>query len=189
MSRQKKKPTPVSWVEPLVRVDEAARREFVAHIADLWRLSSVRTKPLSVEALYNLAWHCSAYAAQPVDQNKSNRDAAARAALKTLLTWCRYEPNDNGLPHLRDPRRLSLEVALLGALPLMEPTPSRAWVVPAMAIWSRAVHRCKAGKSASSHAVKFTSNVLQWLGYPGATADAISKELRKPESYTSRPKS
>lgn len=135
--------------------------------------------------------------ALPLDERAEQIDAAARAAMKTLLAWCGYDPSDNGLPDLvyrdaRDARTGALEAALLAAQPLAEGAPARAWVNRAWSLWGRvaafiAIQGGKpAGHSARSHAVLFTSAALQWVGHPAATPDAVSMELRSDPEHRQR---
>ena len=132
--------------------------------------------------------------ALPADEQAEQRDAAARAAIKVLLAWCRHDPNDNGLPHIvfRDSRLAALEAALAEAQPLAEAAPPRAWVNRAWSLWGRvaafsaAQGGKPAGHAASSHAVRFTSAALQWVGHPAATPAAVSMELRSNPGYRRR---
>lgn len=132
--------------------------------------------------------------ALPLNEQAEQMDAGARAAMKTLLAWCRYDPADNGLPRLvfRDARTVALETALLAAQPLAEAAPARAWVNRAWSLWGRVAAFIAlqggrpAGHSASSHAVIFTSKALQWVGHPAATPAAVSMELRSSPDYRRR---
>jgi hypothetical protein len=162
-------------------------------VSKMWREAGVRMPTPEPHQMEGLAWHIAAYAAQPTDDEKERLDTLARSAIKTLLTWCNYDPNDNGLPHLivKDQRLLDLEAALNAALPLATATPSRAWVNPAWSVWSRVASIAttlgeKAGVSVTSHAVRFTSLALKSVGHPAATPGAISMELRNDEEFRKR---
>jgi hypothetical protein len=121
-------------------------------------------------------------------------DDDARSAVKKLLAWCKYDPNDNGLPHLvfRDERVVTLEAALLDVQELAEAPPSREWVNPAWGTWGRAAAILKAADAGAGRygptapAVIFTSLALQWVGHRAATPDAISMELRKDPEFRER---
>ena len=57
---------------------------------------------------------------------------------------------------------------------------SRARVLPALHISTRVTAISgKPGVSATSHAVRFTASVLEWLGYTDVKATKVSMELRR----------
>jgi hypothetical protein len=192
--RPKKKPSPVvGAVAPQItdRDDLHCRTD---KVHDLWREAgfTIARDPLSWDQAESLAWEITCCVPVPPNPEKEKQDAGARAAIRTLLAWCRYDPNDNGLPHVvfRDHGVEALEMALLRVQPLAEAPASRPWVNRAWHIWRQiALIRRATGKetsiSAGSHAVLFVSLALQWVGFPATTVtiDAISKEFRNdPES-------
>jgi hypothetical protein len=109
--------------------------------------------------------------------------------MKTLLTWCRYDPHEGGLPHInfRDRRTAALEQALVDAQSLAAAPPERAWVAQAWSIWRRLAlikgTRDDEQIGAASHTVRFISNSLGGVGHPAATPDAVSAELRGNPEY------
>jgi len=87
-------------------------------------------------------------------------------------------------------RILVLEQALARTRDLLVPRPAKQseWAVVAPMVWQEAARSLKskgrrAGTSASSYAIRFTSEVLGRLGYPrttlGATPDGVRKEVKK----------
>jgi hypothetical protein len=184
--RQKKKAAPIAGSVELHVADDADLEARMDKIRALWRDAGSTVDLPTSSQIEDLAWLLTACVALPTNAEKERQDAVARAAIKALLAWCRYDPSDNGLPHLvfRDRKIVSLEAALLCAQPLAEAPPARAWVNRAWSVWSKAAAITnasggKAGHSAKSHAVRFTSLALRWVGHPAATAEAVGKELRK----------
>lgn len=190
-SRKKLAPIAGAVTPQFGNLDELRAR--IEKVKDLW-IKAGKAIPIPAdEQLEDLALHISSCAAQPVDENKDKIDSDARAAIKTLLTWCRFDPNEGELPHLvfRNPRKVKLEMALMCAQSLADAPPSRGWVNGAWGVWRMVAIIMKArsdeaGCSAGSHAVRFTSSALQWVGYPAATTDAVSKELRGNPGYCKR---
>jgi hypothetical protein len=171
---------PVPTVEAQI-ADLADLKQRAEKIESIWSAAGL-PGPLSADQSEKWAWHISSCAAQPIDTKKERLNADARAAIRKLLMWCRYDPNTNGLPHLvfQDRRLSVLEDALLQAQPLAEGL-SRVWVNQAWSIWSRVVTITKSAQSnitPNSPTVQFTSQVLKWVGHPDATPNAISMELR-----------
>lgn len=187
--RSKKKLAPIAGAVALAIADwdELQRRTDKVHA--LWREAGPTIEPLTPDQAENLAWEITSCVALPSNTEKEKQDANARAAIRALLAWCRYDPCDNGLPHIvfRDRRVEALEAALLQVQPLAEAPPPREWVNRSWGIlrkvaFIRKVSGKEASDSPNSHTVRFISLALQWVGHPAATVDAISKEFRnKPE--------
>jgi hypothetical protein len=194
VSRPKKKPAADAGALPTEIADWCELDRRAEKVRDLWNKAGChRRVALTVEQGEALAWEIMACAALPVDEAAAKLDTEARAAISTLLAWCQYDPNDNGLPHLvfRDQRLVTLEAALLRAQELAEVRPTRPWVNRAWSIWSRVSAILKtpgrqASWSANSYAVRFTALALQWAGYPSATAPAISGELSRNPAFRKR---
>jgi hypothetical protein len=189
--RSRPAPTPGNVTPTIDDWEELQAR--IGAVKGIW-VKAGNTVPIpSDDQLFDLAVHISTCAAQLIDAKRDKLDADARAAIKTLLTWCGFDPDENGLPHIvfRDQRMVNLETALRAAQSLADPSPSRTWVNAAWGIWRRVAFIMKtvgeeAGYTAGSHAVRFTSLALQWVGYPAATIDAVSMELRSDPEYRKR---
>jgi hypothetical protein len=188
MGRKRKKAPPVADALPLnFDISELSQRaEMVAHF---WQKAGDSAPALTDRQLDALVLEISACGAQPIDAKGEKLKTTARSAIKSLLAWCRYNPNDNDLPHVifsRKKQLLQLEVALLAAQHLAA-VQARAWLTPAWQIWAL-TSRISGTPSinAKSHAVVFTSKALKWAGHPTANPGAISQELRKNPKFRER---
>jgi hypothetical protein len=174
------KPPAVPGALPNEIADISDLHERMEQVEKIWRESGCqRRAALTAEQSQALAWEITARAAPPTDAEQEKLDATARAAMRKVLAWCRYDPDDDGLPCIffHKSRRMA-------PLDFMEAPSARAWIVASWAIWSLTTRILKAsGDRASvvekSHAVRFTSLALKWAGYPSATAPAVSNELRR----------
>lgn len=162
-------------------------------IRELWCAAGLPMDILTPQQIEGLSWHISSCAALPLDADREKMATNARAAIKTLLAWCRHDPDDSGLPHLvfRDARLVELETALLRSEKLAAAATDRAWVNQAWSIWGRVSGIMKAaggsvGYGPKAPAVRFTSLALQWVGHLPAKPDAISMELRRDPAFRKR---
>lgn len=189
--RAKSKPPARAAIAPLV-TDRAELDQRTEMVRQLWRAAGLAAQCPTTEQFEDLAWHISSCAAVQPNAEAEKLATGARAAIATLLAWCRHDPHEKDLPHLvfRDARLIALEDALIPAQDLARSAPGRVWVYPAWSTWKRVATIMagvggKAGYGPAAPAVRFTSKMLQWVGHPSATPDAISSELRKhPEFRT-----
>lgn len=186
MSRVKKKAPSVAAIDrnEVDIFDEISRLE--STIADLWTDAGGQFEYLTPAQARILAMGAMSYSPQRIDARAEKQKEKARQAMNTLRAWCRFDPDDNGLPKatFQDRRLAQLEFAIHAAEPLADQSLSRQWIYCAWDLWFRVCGIIRdqgrqAGISQNSHEIKFISLVLQRVGHPTATPNAIRKELEK----------
>jgi len=185
VSWPRKRPAPIVGKLPDVVEDEGdfvRRREIIVR---LWSEATQSPPDLSDADADRLVWEISSCVPQPA-KPADGAEEAVREAIVRVLNWNRETA---GRPEVG--RVQHLESLLVLALDLVGATQSREWVNRAWAIWGltgRILKRAgrAAGTGPSSHAIRFTSLALQWVGYPAATADAVAKVIQRDPDFRKR---
>src|SRR5580698_3626602 len=161
-------------------------------IAEIWR--SINSKLVFQKSQHSaIAYAVGAYVATArIVGEQQEKRKRLEAAFDLVAEWCAEHRREVGkiladnpdAQPMYNPQIVSLEKALQ-AIPRGYIAPvSRSWTIAAQIIWQAA---CKAlvsmgkpaGSSAKSLAVRFTSALLNRVGYQNVTPDAVRKEIDK----------